>query len=306
MDYSKFSDEILSKKINGSIKNVKKLCEELGVSFSEETGFTNDMTMSEELTLLCDAGTLAINMNKETPDSREKMELTCRTYDNLSKDLKGYKTRLDKQVAAEKARLEEEEKAKEKAEREAKKKEIADNSIHEPERLNRLKYRFFNHATFSSDDPDGNESAHSPPFFDTIREQFTHEVKSNDYRLFYASYQLSAEDYQELMAKEEYMKRNFNTCLAGNVESDYPHYFFTCFRCFMYKNGGVEYYSRWISNYKGNIKDLFPEFNFIDVDRSNEVDLNSFIHDFISSKGYEPYEIDGLEKTNKISEIYAR
>uniref|UniRef100_A0A6C0AD54 Uncharacterized protein n=1 Tax=viral metagenome TaxID=1070528 RepID=A0A6C0AD54_9ZZZZ len=158
MQYSKLSDEILTKKILSHLK---------------------ELSRDENLE------------NK----SRQDLEDLCTS---LALECKNEKNRIKEKMAleAEQNRIEEEnEKDERRKEKEAKEQEILENSIVDPSLLYRTKSRFFNLAVPSDGDPDGLAPISSPPFFENIKDQFENEL--GNYKIYSALYELEDMTGQE-------------------------------------------------------------------------------------------------------------
>lgn len=204
--------------------------------------------------------------------SREDIESLCTEITSKVKILKDSAKKLQEEEAQKRKLEEEEEIKKRKLEKEAKEKEILDNSICDPNLLNRLKNRFFNLAVPDEDDPDGLNPNTSPPFFDNIKDQFHNELSNREFKFYKAVY--NAEDMSD---QEEYKIRNRNKTLASIVQEDYSMYFFVCFRI-LKENDEIKYVSYWISNFKNNLSEKFDSFEF------EELELNNFIDFFMKNE----------------------
>lgn len=231
MNYSKLSDDVLRSKITRSRADLAEMSYFLDIVQSEEYSQLNEM-------------------------SREQLEEECTRLANECKTMKNAVKEKEKQIA-EQRRLEEE------AELEAKRKEkqdkiqmILDNSIVPPDLLTRLKFRFFNHAKFDPEDPEGLDPLSSGPFFEDKHSQFVHELSCHPFRIYSAEY-----NGDDMSGEEEYKQKNLNKLFGTMVEEDFKEYLFVCFRMSV-DNGRCVYSSLWISNHKTDLAELFPGFNF--------------------------------------------
>lgn len=258
MNMSKLSDEVLRKKINAynaDLNNMRYVLEIPQVDHEPCT--ETDRTILEEM---------------------------CNSLAMLTKKLRAdVKVHEDKKIEAQ--RLEEEqEREQRRLEKEAKDTYIRENSIHDQSMFDRLKFRFFNLSVQDPDDPEGLNPASSGPFFENKNEQFKHEIQSTNYKLYSAVYHNS-----EMDNAEGYMQANLNRGLASQVEENFPHFFFVCFRAVRIENT-CKYKSYWICNYNKCPSTLFPEFEFREI-----TEKSLFCALFMK-----------IEDEQNISEIYAR
>lgn len=258
---SKLSDEILRKKINAYNTEINNMRYILEIPQTDHEPCTEtDRAILEEM---------------------------CNSLANLSKSMKA-EVKVHEDEKAEARRLEEEqERERRRLEKEAKDKYISDNSIHDQTTFDRLKFRFFNLSVQDPDDPEGLNPASSGPFFEDKFEQFMHEIQSTNYKLYGATYNNS-----DMNNAEEYMRVNFNKGLVSQVEENYPHFFFVCFRAIIIEHTCV-YSSYWICNYNKCPSTLFPEFEFEEFEEMG--DRRTFCYQFKKSTDKQT-----------ISEIYAR
>lgn len=185
---------------------------------------------------------------------------------------------------AETAKEDEELKAKiEKAEKEAAEKvkawkEFVDqNSAFSKEAFDRLKFRFFNHAKYDEEDPEGIYPISSPPFFATKREQFINELEALKPGLF-VGYNTSSKDMD---GKPDFMKKNLNTGFAEviNADSSYSDVLF----CSLSINNTepCSYLIQCISRLKEHndtidlLKRIYPTYVFIELG-----EIDTFYKDF--------------------------
>lgn len=213
--------------------------------------------------------------------SRDDLEALCIDLTSKVKILKDAAKKIQEEENQRRKLEEEEEIQRRKLEKEAKEKEIIDNSVCDPNYLNRLKNRFFNLAVPDEDDPEGLNPNTSPPFFDNIKDQFHNELSQRSFKFYKATY--NAEDMSD---QEDFKIRNRNKTLASMVQEEHSMYFFVCFRIINEENK-IKYISYWISNFNGNLSEIFDSFDF------EELELNNFIDYFMKNE-------------NSIDEIYVR
>ena len=234
----KFSEAILIKKIGASIKYIK------------EERPTYDY--------VCDYVLF---------DKEELAEL-CLTLDAEVKAIKDELTNK-KNLALEQQRLEEEEeKANRLAEKLQKEQFITDNAIVDCCLMDRLKFRFFNLATFDSEDPEGLNPLYSPPFYETKEEQFSEELRNGAFKVYTATY-----NGESMSGKPEFMQKNLNKSFVSIVEeSQYVKMLFVSFRIII-KDDNCNYESVWISNIKQDLSSIldFDNFDFKEQDKHDVV-----------------------------------
>lgn len=269
MNYTKFSDDILRKKINSSIKDIREM-----------KGFLNlELDSSEEL---C------------TETDRVKLEELCTNLAAEAKNLKGLVKKAEEQAAEERRKEEELERELQRQEKERKQEEIKNRSIIDKELLVRLKFRFFNLAVPDSEDPEGLNPLSSGPFFEDKISQFRHELVEKPFRLFSATYV-----GDDMSGKEEYMQKNLNKTFVSIIEEDFKDYLFVCFRVIL-TEGRCIYRSYWVSNLKEDLTDLFPTFEFTELDRNTQID------DFVNNFDRTQQDQNNTSHEMVIDEIYAR
>lgn len=232
----KFSEAILIKKIGASIKFIK-----------EE---------HPEYDYVCDYALF----------EKEELAELCLTLDAEVKAIKDELTNK-KNLALEQQRLEEEEeKANRLAEKIQKEQFITDNAIVDYSLMDRLKFRFFNLATFDEEDPEGLNPLSSPPFYETKEEQFIEELVYSSFKVYNATY-----NGESMSGKPEFMQKNLNKSFASIVEeSQYNKMLFVSFRIIV-KDGICSYESVWISNIKQDLSTIldFDMFDFTKFDFKN-------------------------------------
>jgi hypothetical protein len=270
----KFSEAILIKKIGASIKYIK-----------EE---------SPEYTYVCDYALF---------DKEELAEL-CLTLDAEVKAIKDELTNK-KNLALEQQRLEEEEdKANRLAEKLQKEQFITDNAIVDCSLMDRLKFRFFNLATFDSEDPEGLNPLYSPPFYETKEEQFSEELRNSSFKVYTATY-----NGESMSGKPEFMQKNLNKSFVSIVEeSQYIKMLFVSFRIII-KDDICNYDSVWISNIKQDLSTIldFDMFDLKEVDLK-EIDLKEIDIKEINIKEQDKHNVEFkmLQDDSLIDQIFAR
>jgi DNA repair exonuclease SbcCD ATPase subunit len=265
MNYSKLSTEIIIKKINASTKEIRELVYELD-------GFQSDFSE------------LYPNL------SREQLEELCTSFANRSKELKARLKKKRDELAEIERQEEEAEREEKRKEKERKRLEIIEKSINDTSLLDRIKYRFFNLSIPDEEDPEGLNPASSPPFFNTKEEQFLHELKSTNFRLYTATY-----NGQDMSDQEEYKQKNLNKCFVANIEENYSDYLFVVFRLIKSDICGKCYYhSLWISNMKQNLNEI-EDLNIFDFKEDTNIDWFALL-----------FSKFGSETSTLIDEIYAR
>lgn len=254
MNYTKFSDEIMLKKVNSNIKTVESLIDKLSSKsiIKEQLKFSSAENLSRaELENYC-----------------SELELLSKKYKNELAEIQKLET--ETRIKGEELQLEEERRIKE-----AKQNEIIEKSIHTKVEFDRLKYRFFNLSV--PNEEDDTSPAHLPPFFPTKREQFEYELKNSQFKLYKIIYK--GEDMSD---KEEFFQINRALSHVGMFEDDelYP-YLFTCVRLLHDNDGKCLYEYYIISNLKNDltILDCFQEFEII-----NLFDHDLFINMFFENK----------------------
>lgn len=273
MNYSKFTDVVLIKKINANEKIITEILSEL----EPEKG-----KQFVECTLT----------------DRDELEKRCTESGNLAKELRAKKKVIDEAIKAEKLRIEEEDRLAEKQKKDAKIAEIKANSICDTSKLTRLKFRFFNLAVPSEDDPDGLVPNSSGPFFNTVEEQFYNELVNSSFKLYIAEFKTE----EDMKQKQEFMQKNLNKTLSNIVNVDYEMYFFTCFRCVIFNDGELKYQSYWISNYNKDINTLIEGYEFMNLGTANSKNISFFLPLF-NKGGFLKYEEIPVTKTSFMDEI---
>jgi hypothetical protein len=270
----KFSEAILIKKIGASIKYIK-----------EE---------NPEYTYVCDYALF---------DKEELAEL-CLTLDAEVKAIKDELTNK-KNLALEQQRLEEEEeKANRLAEKLQKEQFITDNAIVDCSLMDRLKFRFFNLATFDSEDPEGLNPLYSPPFYETKEEQFSEELRNSSFKVYTATY-----NGESMSGKPEFMQKNLNKSFVSIVEeSQYIKMLFVSFRIIV-KDDICRYKSVWISNIKQDLSSIldFDMFDLKEIDLK-EINLKEIDIKEIDIKEQDKHNVEFkmLQDDSLIDQIFAR
>lgn len=235
MDFSKFTPEILLKKVNAMLKFIDESKHILPVDcelVSQLESFSvGDIDLTDKNSLI----TLLIIMTK-------------------------YQSEMKNIIKEENKKLEEQEKLEEKRKqeeakviREEQERLIKETCIHDLNLFTRLKFRFFNLVEKDPENESDEINSFSPPFFTSREEQFEQELKSRTFKLFKATY-----DSSEILDKEEYKIKNLNKTFATAISEDFSKYIFACFRV---TNDAI-FESYWISNYNGDINHLMKDYNF--------------------------------------------
>ena len=248
--YAKLNDEILKKKIFSLISQKKDLC-----------GKNSEVNVTEI--------------------SRQDLEKICSDLESEVKSLKNDVKRIEEENEKKRIAEEQLENERRQLEKERAHNELLENSISDPNLLSRMKYRFFNLSVMSEDDPEGLCPTTSPPFFENLNDQIKNEIETSDLKFYKGEYL-----YENMTGMEEYKIKNRNKCFASMIESDYAQYFFVCFRV-LERDGEITFPSYWVSNMKKNPSEIFEEWNFSEMDKSD------FYKEFLKSEG-------------NIDEIYAR
>lgn len=267
MNYSKFTDEILGKKLTSAIKEVEEFRYQLDDKPELPYITFDELSRSEREEYCTKLTILAKQYKTETKLKTEKE----------AKDLK------DREDAeAEKAR--EIKRLKEESER-------ARMILDDKAKFDRLKYRFFNLAVPSFDELESTLPCHSPPFFENKTDQFANEILESPYRLFKGVY-----ENPDIESLEQFMQINRSRGVALIIESDFKDFIFACLRVYI-DDGVTKYTSLWVSNLREDLEPLFDGFTFTEVNSLNKQDVLNFATQF--SK-------DGMSEFDVISEIYTR
>lgn len=254
MDFSKFTPEILLKKVNALLKFIDESKHILPIDcelVSQIESFSvSDVDLSDNdklinlLTVMTKFQNEMKNIIKEETKKREEQE-----------------------------KLEEKRKQEEaKAFREEQERLIKETCIHDLNLFTRLKFRFFNLVVFDPENESDEINSFSPPFFTSRDEQFEQELKSRSFKLFKATY-----DSSEVLDREKYKIKNLNKTFASSISEDFSRYIFACFRV---TNDAI-FESYWISNYNGDINDLMKDYSFTFEEIS---DIDQFISCFNKTK----------------------
>lgn len=267
MNYSKFTDEILSKKLTKLIKEANEFVYQLGNKPDLPYVIFDEM-------------------------SRQEREDYCTVLAKLSKE---YKIEVDIKTVAIAEELRKEEEAERLTQKEEKRLKDENDKMRmilvDKEKFDRLKYRFFNLSVPSDEDSDGLRPESSPPFFDNKLSQFTNELLTCPYRLFYGTY-----ESEDIGSIDEFMKINRSKCHAALIDEDYPSFLFVCLRI-TNDNGVHKFESFWISNLNESLEPIINGFSFVEVDTSDKSKINDFAICFSKRNKDDP---------TLISEIYAR
>ena len=230
----KFSEAILIKKIGASIKYIKE----------ERSGYEYE----------CDYALF----------DKEKLAELCLTLENEVRLIKHELTNKKNQALEQQRLEEEEERAVKLSEKKEKEQFVMDNSIVDYSLMDRLKFRFFNLATFDPDDPEGLNPLYSPPFYETKEEQFSEELTNSQFKVYTATY-----NGETMSGKPEFMQKNLNKSFVSIVEeSRYIKMLFVSFRIIV-NDDKCRYESVWISNCKQDLSIIsdFDNFDFKEVNK---------------------------------------
>jgi hypothetical protein len=236
----KFTEAILIKKIGASIKFMKE----------ENTEFEYEL----DYTLF----------------DKEKLAELCFELENKVKAIKAVEQTNKMNLALQQQRIEEEERAIKLAEKMQKEQFVIDNSIVDCNQMDRLKFRFFNLATYDDEDPEGLNPLYSPPFYETKEQQFSEELIKSSFKVYAATY-----NGETMSGKPLYMQKNLNKSFASMVEdSQYIKMLFVSFRTIV-ENDVCRYESVWISNIKQDLSTIgdFDNFEFVEKDK-NTIEFN--------------------------------
>lgn len=233
----KFSEAILIKKIAASIRYIKE----------ERSGYE------------CEGDYALFD--------KEKLAELCLILENEVRLIKHELTNKKNQALEQQRLEEEEERAVKLSEKKEKEQFVMDNSIVDYSLMDRLKFRFFNLATFDPDDPEGLNPLNSPPFYETKEEQFSEELTNSQFKVYTATY-----NGETMSGKPEFMQKNLNKSFVSIVEeSRYIKMLFVSF-CIIVNDDKCRYESVWISNCKQDLSTIsdFDNFDFKEVNKHTE------------------------------------